>query len=193
MRALAAFLILLLAGCAAPATRSPAPGPDAAPTPVAHTVAAEATADAAPSGNRSVPLHMRGQTAAGACLFAPFVAECHRTGGNGSFQVLDAPGRLLRVSGTMAWNGTLPTSVQDPVDLAVFVLHKGSDGNWTFGPGDPWATGSSPLAFDLPLGNLTAPVALVVDQSVGAPIGVGYALAMLPHDFTLDGRVDAAA
>lgn len=140
-----------------------------------------------------MPFAMAGQTAAGGCLFAPLVAQCEREGGDGSFRVLSAPGRPLRLVGTMAWNGTLPTGAKDPVSLAAFVLRQDAAGNWTFTPGDPYMTGPSPLALDLPLGNLTGPLALVVDQAVGAPVGVGYALVMLPHAFRLDGRLEYAA
>jgi hypothetical protein len=143
---------------------------------------------AAPA-NGSVAFRMDGQTPAGACAFAPFTAECQLQGGQDDVRALEAPGLMLRVSGELRWNGTLPAG--EPA-LELYVLHDDGSG-WTYSPGDPYASGPSPLAFDLPLLTLHGKVALSVTQSVGAPLAVGYAAAMLPHAFALDGVLEYQA
>lgn len=185
------LLALALSGCSsAPSpTSTPSAGPDApaaSPAPAASMMAMPASG--APA-NGSQAFRMDGQTPAGACAFAPFVAECQLQGGQDDVRALEAPGLLLRVSGELRWNGTLPAG--EPA-LEVYVLHDEGNG-WTYSPGDPYASGPSPLAFDLPLLTLRGKVALSVTQSVGAPIGVGYAAAMLPHPFVLDGAVEYQA
>lgn len=149
-------------------------------------------ATAMPPNGTVEAFSMEGETPAGGCAFVLVAGDCRFLGGDGSQRILEANGTPLMVRGTLQWTGTLPSAVGDPFSLEVLVLHE-ENGNWTFGPGDPYASGPSPLRFELPLTALHGRMALQVSQSVGVPLPVGYAGAMAAHAFHLDGELESAS
>jgi hypothetical protein len=183
-----ALAFALLAGCADP-DPGLAPAATASPAPPTETFSAPAMAAAnGTEGTLASAFTMDGQTPAGACAFAIVVGDCRFTGGDGSQHALESDGTPLLVRGTLRWTGTLPTSVGDPLDLEILVLHDDGSG-WRFGQGDPYASGPSPLEFQLPLTALHGRMALQVSQSVGLPLPVGYVGVMTPHGFHLEGEL----
>lgn len=183
-------LLLALAGCSATPDATDTPVPLASPSagpPFPPVAAAASGPPSSPPANETLAFRMDGETPAGACVIVASVAHCELQGGREAFRGLEAPGLLLRVSGTLRWNGTLPAG-GEPAPLQVLVMHDEGAG-WTFGPGDPYASGPSPLEFDLPLLTVRGRVALSVTQAAGASLVVGYAAAMAPHAFALDGAL----
>lgn len=134
------------------------------------------------------PLAFDGSTAAGACVATPAGGPCEYRFTDTAFSVLDAQG-VLRLNGTMTWQATSPASTT----LTLYVPRV-VDGEYVWGPGDPAASGTSPLAFDLDLsafGNETA--GLIVGNGVVAPAPGGYAALQVPQAFRLEATLTSRA
>ena len=175
---------VLLAGCSGDAPR-PGAADDAGAPGQGDTQASGPAADASAApedATLATPLRIEGSTAAGGCVAAGPQEACHYELDDSAFHVVDAPGRPLRLRGNLSWDAMSPASQTLTLYVPAVV-----DGEFVWEPGDPAASGTSPLAFDLDLASLgDATAGLVVGNGVVAPFAAGYAAVQAPQAFTLE-------